>query len=643
MIRLNDNDYQVAGVMPAGFNFPGETDVWQRLVWDLARHSRGAHFMEAVARLRPGVTVAQAQREIDALTARLSTEFTGTNRGWGARVIALHDEVVGFFRRALFVLLAAVALLLLIACINVASLLLARAASRAKEVAVRSAIGATQSRLVRQFLTESLLLAAAGTAGGIALSIAAVRGIVATTPVDIPRIAEASVDSRVFLFAALLAIGTAVTFGMLPALFMARADAQGTLKEGGRGGGSGRGRSRAHRALVSAEIALAVMLLVGAGLLLRSVRSLASEEPGFRAEDVMTSGVQLTGAAYARWPAVEQFHTSLVDTVRQQPGVVAAGASNFLPLAPGWRVPFLIRGVPAPPRGDEPTAQYHSVSDGYFEALRASLLRGRFFDSRDTSQSRGVVIINEALARRYFAGQDPVGKTIASLATGIGPLGASLMKDRDHEVVGVVGDIRNGSLQSAAEPALYHTQRQFPFRHMYVVARGADGGGAARIGAAIRAGVRRADPSLPLAELRPMEDVVGASVERPRFLMFIMAIFAASAAALAALGIYGLLAYSVTERQQELSVRLALGAQRWGVMWMVLRQGLTLAVAGSAAGLACAWLAARQLTSLLHGVAPADPLTLTAVAALAMTVALVACTVPAWRAARINPLDGLRE
>jgi putative ABC transport system permease protein len=641
-IRLNEADFEVAGVMPAGFTFPGETDVWQRLVWDLARHSRGAHFMEAVGRLRPGVTVQQAQREIDALTARLSTEFTGTNRGWGARVLALHDEVVGSFRKALFVLLAAVGLLLLIACINVASLLLARAASRAREVAVRSAIGATQSRLVRQFLTESLLLAFAGTAGGIALAIVAMRGIVATTPVAIPRIAETSVDSRVIVFAALLAIVTAVAFGMLPALFLARTDAQATLKEGGRGGGSGRGRSRAHRALVGAEIALAVMLLVGAGLLLRSVKHLASEDPGFRSADVLTSSVQLTGAAYARWPAVEQFHSSLVDLVRHQQGVVAAGASNFLPLAPGWRVPFLIRGQPAPPRGDEPTAQYHSVSEGYFETLRAPLLRGRFFDARDTAQSRGVVVINETLAKRYFGGEDPIGKTIASLARGIGPLGASLLEDRNHEVIGVVGDIKNNSLQSAAEPALYHTQRQFPFRHMYIVARGG-GGDSARVGAAIRAGVRRADASLPLAELRTMQEVVGASVERPRFLMFIMAIFAASAAALASLGIYGLLAYSVTERQQELSVRLALGAQRSGVLWMVLRQGLMLALAGSAAGLAGAWLVARQMTALLHGVAPSDPLTFTAVTALALTVSFAACTIPAWRAARTNPLEGLKD
>jgi predicted permease len=505
---------------------------------------------------------------------------------------------------------------------------------------VRAAIGATRARLVRQFLTESVLLSTAGTVAGMAIALGAVRLIATASPIRIPRIEEAAIDGRVLAFAVVLTVATAVAFGLLPAVFLARTGAQQALKEGGRGQGGSRGRSRAHRALVTAEIALAVMLLVGAGLLLRSVRRLSAEDPGFRAADLMTSGVQLSGAAYARWPQVEQFHSLLVDTVRQQPGVAAAGASNFLPLAPGWRIPFLIRGVPPPPRGDEPTAQYHSVSDGYFEALGAPLLRGRLFDARDTAQSRGVVVVNDALARRYFAGRDPVGQTIASLTTNIGPLGASLMRDRDHEIVGVVGDVKNSSLQTAAEPALYHTQRQFPFRHMYVVARGPD---AAQVGAAIRESVRRADPSLPMAELRPMTGVIGGAIARPRFLMFIMAVFAASALALASLGIYGMLAYAVTERQQELSIRMALGARPSGLLWMVMRQGLLLAAAGSVLGLGGAAVAARRIGSLLYGVAPGDPLTLASVGTLAMAIALVACAVPAWRAARTEPLAGLRE
>jgi putative ABC transport system permease protein len=639
-LRLNDTNYAVGGIMPAGFNFPGDTDIWLRLGWDLARHSRGAHFMESVARLKPGVPIAQAQRELDALTARLSTEFTGTNRGWGARAIGLHEEVVGFFRPALFVLLAAVGLLLLIACINVASLLLARAASRAREVAVRTAIGATRQRLVRQLLTESLLLAAAGACLGVGLAVASMKGIAAMTPIRIPRMDQAAVDGRVLLFASLLTVATAIVFGLLPALFASRSDPQQVLKDGGRGQSGGRGRGRAHQALVVAEIALAVMLLVGAGLLLRSVERLTAETPGFSPAGIMTTGVQLSGTAYAQWPQVAQVHSDLLDNLREQPGVQAAGASNFLPLAPGWRVPFLIRGAPAPARGDEPTAQYHSVSDGYFDALGVSVTKGRAFDNRDTPRSRGVVMINDTLARRYFPGVEPVGQTIRSLATGIGPLGRSLMTDREHEVIGVVADVKNSSLQGSVEPALYHAQRQFPFRHMYVLARGPD---PVQVSTAIRAAVRRTDPALPPAELRPMDAVIGESIDRPRFLMFLMGVFAVSALALAALGIYGLLSYAVTERQQEISIRMALGAQPAGVMWMVLRQGLTLACLGGAAGLAAAWMASHRISSFLYGIAPGDPVTLASVGALALSIALISCAVPAIRAARLDPLKGLRE
>jgi putative ABC transport system permease protein len=638
-IRLNDDQFTVAGVMPRGFAFPGDTDVWQRLTWDLTRHSRGAHFMEAVARLKPGIAVADAQRELDALTGRLAVEFAPTNRGWRTRAIRLHDEVVGHFSSALFVVLAAVGLLLLIACINIASLLMARAASRAREVAVRAAIGATRRRLVRQFLTESLLLAVAGGAIGVALALAAMKAIVAATPLDIPRLADVTLDGRALLFALVLVVTTAMVFGLLPAFFLSRVDLQRVLKEGGRSA-AGRGGRRAHHLLVTAEIALAVMLLAGAGLLVRSVAKLTAEDPGFAPANVVTAGIQLTGGAYARWPQVEQFHSALVHTLQQQPGVEAAGASNFLPLAPGWRIPFLIRGLPPPQRGDEPTAQYHSVSEGYFETLGVPLVRGRFFDAHDTAQSRGVVVINQALAQRYLGDADPIGRTLASLTTQVGPLGATLMKERDHVIVGVVGDVKNSSLQGRAEPALYHTVRQFPFRHLYLVARGRDAG---RVGAALREAVLRSDPGLPAPELRSMAAVVGASVERPRLLMFLLSVFAASALALAVLGIYGLLSYAVTERQQELSIRLALGANPGGVRWLVLREGLLLSMLGSLVGVAGAYAIARQVASLLYGVSPGDPIALGSVAAVAVLSAMAACVVPAWRASRINPLVGLKE
>jgi putative ABC transport system permease protein len=333
-IRLNDDTYTVAGVMPAGFNFPGDTDLWYRLVWDLTRHSRGAHFMEAVARMRPGVTVAAAQRELDALTGRLGGEFVSTNRGWRARAIGLHEEIVGYFRSALYVLLAAVGLLLLIACINVASLLLARAAARAREVALRAAIGATRQRLIRQFLTESVVLAVGGGLVGVALAVGVMRGIVVATPIEVPRLGQVGIDARVLLFAAAIALATTVVFGLLPALFMSRVDLQQGLREGSRGSGA-HASGRTHRVLVTAEVALAVMLLAGAGLLVRSVVRLTAEDPGFRPSGVMTTGIQLTGAAYGRWPEVEQFHSSLVEALQHQPGIEAAGASNFLPLAPG--------------------------------------------------------------------------------------------------------------------------------------------------------------------------------------------------------------------------------------------------------------------------------------------------------------------
>jgi putative ABC transport system permease protein len=640
-IQLNDDDHTIVGVMPPGFNFPGETDVWQRLSWDLLRHSRGAHFMEAVARLKPDTRPEDAQRELDALTARLDVAFAATNRGWRARAVRLHEEVLGYYRPALFVLFAAVAVLLLIACINIASLLMARAASRAREVAVRAAIGATRIRLVRQFLTESLLLAAAGGALGIALAFGATKAIVLATPIDIPRLAQVGLDGGALAFALGLTLATAIGFGLLPALFMSRVDLQRVLKEGGRGQG-GRGGRRAHQALVAAEIALAVILLSGAGLLVRGVSRLVQTDPGFRSANVVTAGIQLSGAAYAGWPQVEQFHSALVEALRQQSAVQAVGASNFLPLAAGWRVQFVVRGAAGgePARSEAPMAQYHSISEGYLEAIGVRLVSGRFFDAHDTAKSRGVVVINETLARRHFRGEDPVGRTIRSMARQIGPLGASLMTERDHVVVGVAADVKNSSLQSATEPAIYHPIRQFPFRHVYVAARGED---AERVGAAIRDAVRRLDPGQPAPELQSLASVVGATIELPRLLMYLLGVFAAAALALAGLGIFGLLSYAVTERSQELSIRLALGARPGAVCWLVVRDGLRLAAIGSIAGLAAAFVIARQIANVLYGVSPGDPVALGAVGLVALLAAATACALPALKASRIMPLDGLKE
>jgi putative ABC transport system permease protein len=639
-IRMNETQYEVVGIMPPGFNFPGDTDLWCRLSWDLTQHSRAAHFMEAVGRLSPGRTVADAQREIDALTARLANEFGRTNRGWGARVVELHREVVGFFRPALFVLLGAVGLLLVIACINVASLLLARAVSRSREVAVRAAIGASRRRLIAQFLTESLLLAAASAIVGVALAAGGIRALMALTPIEVPRLQSISIDARVLAFAVGLAVVTAVLFGLLPALLTSRANVQQALKEGGRSPGSGRAAGRMHRVLVVAEVALAVMLLVGAALLVQSVRRLTAEDPGFRPPGAITMNLQVTGPAYAQWVDVARFHAAIVESLKDQPGVAAAGSANFLPLAAGWRIPFLVRGAERPNPGEEPTAQYHSVSEGYFASLGATIVRGRDFTPQDTADSRGVALINETLARKYFGGEDPVGRTILSLTRQIGPLGRSLMEQREHEIVGVVRDVKNTALQSATEPAIYHSQRQFPFRSMFLVVRGGDPG---RLVDAVKDAVRRTDPGVPLATIRSLEEVVGAAADQPRFLMFLLGAFAVFALGLAALGIYGVLSYAVAERRQEISIRMALGAQPSGVLWLMLRQGLLLTIGGSAAGVLGAWLAARALAAVLFGVAPGDPAALVGATFLALVVALFACILPAWRASRLDPLAALRS
>ena len=412
VIELDGQGYTVLGVMPAGFHFPGDTDLWQRLRWDLARHSRGAHFMEAVARLRPGVRIEEARAELQTVTARLEREAPSTNRGWGARAVVLHHEVAGFFRPALFVLMGAVALLLVIACINVANLLLARATARTREVALRAALGAGRRRLVGQFLAESALLALAGGALGLVIGSLAVTAFVRSAPIDVPGLAGATLDLRILAFVSLLALATTLAFGLVPALVSSRADLQHALKEGGGGVVTARTGRRTRNGLVIAEVGLAAMLLAGSGLLIRSFLAMSRQDPGFVAQGVLTANLELSGPAYREWASVERFYSNLTAALRSRPQVQAAASSNFLPLQAGWRVPFLIVGQPAPPPGEEATVQHHTVDEGYFVTLGIPLLSGRVFGERDTAENPGVVIVNASLAAKYFAGQDPVGQKI---------------------------------------------------------------------------------------------------------------------------------------------------------------------------------------------------------------------------------------
>jgi putative ABC transport system permease protein len=638
-IALNGPAFTVVGVMPPGFQYPNGTDVWHRMTWDIAQHSRGAHFMEAIVRLKPGVSVEAANNELRALTRRLGQENPSTNADYTARAVPLATEIVGFFRPALFALFGAAAFLLVITCTNVASLLLARATVREREVAVRAAIGASKSRLIRQFLTESVLLACMGTALGLAIAVGALKALVAATPVELPRLAGVGLDTRMLLFAVTMALLTAIAFGVIPAMLMARGDMQRPLKESGRGGDGGGARRRLRSAMVVGEITLAVMLLVGASLLARSFQRLVQQDPGFRSTHAVTAKVELP-YSYADFAKIAGFYDRLLTSVRAEPGVRLAGASNFLPLDAAWRGPFFIQGRPRPRAGDEPQAQNQTIDDDYFRALGVPLVKGRFFTATDNADAPGVIIVNDTLARRQWPNENPIGQSVTSPITVIGPMGRSLMKTRQFQVIGVVASMKNSTLVRDAEPAIYFTFRQFPFRGLNIVVQG-QGDPAALLGA-LRTAVQRLDPNLPLASARTLDRIVGEATDTPRALMLLMGIFAALALVLSALGIYSVLSYSVNQRRQELSVRMALGAQPRDLLWLVVRQGLWLAVVGGIAGGAGALAVGRAMSSLLYGVSPVDAAAFAVAIGLALVTTLAACLMPARRAAALDPLAGLR-
>jgi predicted permease len=636
-VHLNAYNYTIVGVMPEGFNFPGQTDLWQQTRWDPGQHTRFAHFMESVGRLKPGVSVEQADRELANVSARLATENKASNQGWSARVVELDREVAGVFRPALYALLGASGLLLLIACINVANLLLARAMVRRREVALRSAIGASRPRLVRLFLTASLVLAVAGATLGLGVAVVSVRGLLAWSPIRIPRAEGVGVDLSVLFFATIVAVLTAIAFGLVPSLFMSRAELQDALKDGTKGTGT-RGK-RLRSGLVVAEVALAVMLLSGSGLLIRSVSKLIQVDAGLDPTSSIAIDLQLPDAAYAEWERVDQFYTSLTQNLRQSPEIAAVGAANFLPLETGWRVAYQITDNPVD-AVQAPEAQFHIADEGYFTALRVGLVSGRVFTSLDNARSPGVVVINEAMARQMWPGRSPVGKRISTTLTGIGPLSRRLVQGKEFEIVGVVKDIKNSSLRSATEPAVYFAEHQFPSRKMYLAVRGR--GDAARLTALVRAEVRRLDPSLALGDVKPMERVLAESVDPPRFVMLLMTAFAVLALTLAAVGIYGILTFAVSHRQREIGIRLALGAEPGAMLRMIVREGLGLTLLGCAIGVAVAFVAGRSLSGFLFSVKPWDPITTSGVIAVVIVVATCACLVPGRRAAAEDPASALR-
>jgi putative ABC transport system permease protein len=638
-IAVYDGQYTVVGVMPAGFHYPADTDLWLRLVWDMTRHSRGAHFMEAVARLQAGVTVDQARRELAALSGRLGSEFPATNGSWLSTPAPLLDDMLGYYRAALLVMLGAVGLVLLTACLNVASLLLARATIRGREIAIRTALGASRLRLVRQLLVESTLLAAAGTIAGVAAAAILLRLAIAWSPVAIPRLDSAAVDLRLLGFALLVVALSTLAFGLVPALLLARTDASDALKDGTRTTTSARSQSW-NRALVVAEVALACAVLVASALLVRSVERMLHAPTGIEAEGVLTAAVQVSGSTYAGWERVETFYEQLLAAIRDSPGVTSAGAVNALPLDIGWRIPYTVEGRPVATPDEAPQAQHVTASAGYFETVGARLVAGRDFAPTDSSTTEPVVIVNETLARQAFPGEDALGKRIVSMAQQVGPLGRNLAGRVPFRIVGVVADIHQAPLTQQPEAVIYHTQRQFPFRAMQIAVRGEDPGS---LLPAVRGALRAIDSSLPLGTVQSLEERSLERAAAPRLLMSVLTAFAILTALLAAIGVYGLLACLVNERRRELAIRLTLGASPRSLAGLVTRQGVILTAIGIAAGVLLSQVAGGLLDRVLFQTRTTDVMAIAASAALLLTAALAACAAPAIRAARVSPSEGLRE
>jgi len=654
-LLFNGTPYTVAGVMPPRFHYPDDVDVWQRLQWDMTQHSRQAHFMEAVARLKEDTTIEQAQAAIDTLWTRLEADFGNTRnspgKGWGSRLIPLMDEELGYYRPALMVLFGAVGLLLLIGVLNVASLLLTRALSREREIAMRVALGASPRQLVKQLMAESLVLSAAGAAVGIVAAVVALPLILRVMPVEIPRLDEASVDPRALGLGLGVVTVTTVFFGLVPALLLLKNQVNLDLKSGERG--SSRGARRLYSVLVAAEVALACALLVSSALLVRTVQRMMDTPLGVQAENTLITTVQLTlpdaprgTPVRDRWLPIADTHARILEEIRRQPGVMAAGASNFLPLEIGWRQPFVLDGQPWPARQDDAAqAQMHSVSEGYFEAVGASLVAGRAFSAFDDAETAGVVVVNESFARRHLEGRG-VGTVLRLATTGVGPLGVNLTARQAHnpgglpfEVVGVVRDVRNVPLGQATEPAFYTSTRQFPFSEVFIAVRATD---TATALTAMREGLKAAAPQVPMAAARTWGDRFAARTAEPRLLMSLLLFFGGLAAFLAALGVYGLFSWAVAMRTRELAIRMTLGARPAGVGGMVLGQSAVLVAIGLGVGLVIVKLAEGALARVLFEVSPGDAGSTVAAAALLSLAALAACVPPALRAMRVDPVEGLR-
>jgi len=629
-LKLNGEIFTVIGVMPPGFKFPVSAELWVPLSLDADKADRLTHYLRSVARLKPGVTLEQAQAEMATIARRLEQQYPESNNGRGANIISLRDDVASKETQAvLYILLGAVGLVLLIACANVANLLLARATTRQKEVAIRAALGASRTRVLRQLLTESVLVAIAGGALGILLALWGLDLLAKMFPDGLPFWVRLDIDARVLVFTLLVSVATGLIFGLFPALEASKPDLHALLKESGRSSSAGAKRNRLRNLLVISEVALSLVLLIGATLMIESFLGLQRKAFGFDPENVLTLKLSVDGKQYAAEKQRAAFYRELMRRIKALPGVELVGATSFLPLDGSDNTNFVVENRATAP-GEQYLANSYIVTPDYFNALRISLLRGRAFNEQDDAETPKVAIINETMAHRFFPNEDPTGKRFKRDNAA-----------RFTSIIGVVSDTPQEALSTKPEAQIYFPHAQEGWNSMTLTVRATRDPGA--LSAAIRNEIQSVDKDQPVYDVMTMNRFITRSFWVPRLYAALFSVFAGVALLLAVIGVYGVISYSVSQRTHEIGIRMALGARPRDVLKLVVGRGMILVLIGSAIGLAGAFALTRVLSNMLYGVSATDPLTFTGVAVLLAGVALLACYIPARRATKVDPMIALRH
>jgi predicted permease len=624
-VQLDGESFTVIGVLPGSFKFPENVDLWLPFSFTEAdwKSDRAHYYIDAVGRLKPGTTVDQARADLEMIMRRLSPNFSAERKKWGVTLMPLHEDVVGKIKPTLWILFGAVGFVLLIACVNVANLLLTRATAREKEMAIRAALGAGRIRVLRQLLTEGLLLALIGGGAGTLLAIWATRLFSVSNLGSLPRADEVTIDGWVLLFTLLISIVTAVLFGLAPALQASKSNPNTTLKEGGRR--SSGSRSGLRRLLVVSEIALSLVLLIGAGLLVKSFLRLQSVNAGFDPHNVLTMQTTLPKKQYPDTAKQNAFVQQVLQRIKTLPGVKSVAATINLPLVGTWGMGYRVTGHDNAPNQ---IADNANITPNYFRTMGISVLQGRDFSESDRTDGPEVIIISEALARRHFPNENPLGQTIDA--------------GRKREIVGVVADVKPRGLELEVKPQIYLPYAQKPTIASFVTFTISTEPEPHSLAGSVEKEIRNLDKDLPVANVRTMEQIVSASLAQRRLTMFLLGVFAVMALVLAAIGVYGVLSFSVAQRSHEFGIRMALGAQLNDVLRLVLRDGMKLALVGTAIGLLAAFALTRLMSALLFGVTPTDAATFAIVSTALLLVAAFACYIPARRAAKVDPLVALR-